>query len=73
MPASRSLRAMSSVRGNWFDCTPTSPTMPKPPFCVIWRIMRLIGTRALVSSSALISIATSGPSTCLSAASAASA
>ena len=28
--AARSGRAMSSARGNWFDCTPTSITMPAP-------------------------------------------
>ena len=28
--AARNWRPMSSARGNWFDCTPTSPIMPKP-------------------------------------------
>ena len=31
MPAARNGRAMSSARGYWFDCTPTSATRPKLP------------------------------------------
>jgi len=30
-PAALKGRAQSITRGNWFDCTPTKPTMPKPP------------------------------------------
>ncbi len=35
MPRSRSGAAMSSARGNWFDCTPTSITMPAPAASII--------------------------------------
>ena len=31
MPAARNGRAMSSARGYWLDCTPTSPTSARPP------------------------------------------
>ena len=62
MPRGRSGRAMSSARGNWFDCTPTSITMPAPA-CSIMRAMRSGRMRVLVSSKAWMSISTSSPST----------
>ena len=35
-PAARRGRATSMTRGNWFDCTPTKPTSPRPPASAIW-------------------------------------
>ena len=71
MPASRNGRAISRARGYWFDWTPVSATRPKLP----WdrKRARSVGTsmRVLVSSITSISMATSGPSTCRSAQSAA--
>ena len=51
------------ARGNWFDCTPTRPTMPKPSCSRNLAMMSLMRTRVLVSSIASMSMATSGPST----------
>ena len=48
-PASRRGLAISSARGNWFDCTPTSMTMPRPASAIRFAI-RSGRTRALVSS-----------------------
>ena len=31
-PAARNGRAMSSARGNWFDCTPADAEQPNPPW-----------------------------------------
>ena len=56
-------RARSSAWGNWFDCTPTRPTMPKPSLSRNRSIIFLTFTRVLVSSTALMSIAMSGPRT----------
>ena len=39
-PRARKGRAMSSARGNWFDCTPTSMTIP-PPAASIMRAERI--------------------------------
>jgi hypothetical protein len=47
--AARSGRARSSARGNWFDCTPTSMTMPLPARSII-RARRSGRMRVLVSS-----------------------
>ena len=53
--ASRSGRAMSSARGNWFDCTPTSMTMPRAGARRSARAMRSGRMRVLVSSIASMS------------------
>ena len=63
---------MSTARGNWLDCTPTSATSPRPPRSRIRRAMRSGRTRVLVSSMASITISTSAPSTSRSAQSSAS-
>ena len=55
MPRSRSGRAISSARGNWFDCTPTSITMPAPA-ASISRAIRSGRMRVLVSSKAWMSM-----------------
>ena len=55
-------RAQSITRGNWFDCTPTKPTMPKPPLSWIGgRCGRPNAGVGLVNGK--ISIATSSPRT----------
>ena len=60
-PAARSGPAMSSARGNWFDCTPISPTIPNPPALSMRRAMVFGRTRVFVSSMAVMRISTSGP------------
>ena len=70
-PALRNAVVRSSARGNWFDCTPTSMTMP-PPASRIERAIFSGRMRWFVSSIATTSSATSGPSTCRSAQSTAS-
>ena len=59
-PASRKGRAMSRARGYWLDWTPTRATIPK----LLWRrnLARSAGklTRVLVSSIAMMSMATFG-------------
>ena len=62
-PARRSGAAMSTARGNWFDCTPTSATRPWPPRARIRSAMRSGRTRVLVSSMASMTRSTSSPST----------
>ena len=61
-PAALSGLAQSITRGNWFDCTPTKPTRPKPPASLICLAMRSGRMRVLVSSRAKISTSTSSPS-----------
>src|SRR5829696_5797162 len=68
MPACRRGRAMSRARGNWFDCTPTSPTSPKKPFFRKSLTILSGRMRVLHSSTAVMVISTSGPSACRSAA-----
>ena len=70
-PAARSGRAMSSARGNWFDCTPTNATKPKLPFSTNRAINLGMSMRVLVSSTASISMPIPGPSTSRAAQSAA--
>ena len=62
MPRARSGRARSSARGNWFDCTPTSITMPAPAASII-AARRSGRMRVLVSSKAWMSMSTSSPRT----------
>src|ERR1043165_4477075 len=54
-PAARSGRAMSSARGYWFDCTPTSPTKPNSSLARISAMILSTRTRVLVSSIAALS------------------
>ena len=58
-PLARKRRARSTARGNWFDCTPTRQTRPRPPARRDRAAMRSGRTRVLVSSSATMSISTS--------------
>ena len=49
-PAARNGRARSTARGNWLDCTPTSPISARPPARRIMRMICCGCTRRLVSS-----------------------